>query len=473
MPVPANHNVQAPPHASTTPVRLRPTLAVVGLAGALCGLLALLWIGIGGWQDQPDLAHRTPWMREAVFVLALGGLVGLAVVAVAYLKAASANASEAGRHRSRQYRGNLQLLDLMQVPVALCDANHVRAQINTAMADLFGIERGDALDLPLDWQRFVIAEDWPAFAEAMGAAHRTGRQQWLQIRIRSGDPEPEVQAQIVAVPDASSAEGHTAELTMAVVLHPPEGTVAQQSIRRLRALLEMAEAEKWHFGQAVHDELGQRLSGIAYFAKALQRKLELAQRPESDDAGWLTNLANESMSVARGLARGLVPVGTDDPGALAAMLVELCQNTSKMFGTRCTLHADDKFDPGGAARANHLYRAVQELMTNAIKHGGAQNVTVSLEVHARGQHVGVHNVGSSLGAATAAMPKHRGMGLNGVRSRVAYLGGQFTLTDGNAGVLASIELPMHSDAAAPLETLGAAAASPDWAPPASSHHEDP
>lgn len=477
MPVPANHNFKAPQHASATRARLRTALAVVGFAGALCGLLALLSIGLDSWQDQLD-THRMPWMNKAVFAVALGGLVGLAAVAFAYLGTASASKSEVGRRESRRYRGNLQLLDLMQVPVALYDrgASHAQAQINTAMADLLAIERGDVPGLAWDWRRFVIAEDWPDFAEAMEAARRSGRQQWLQVRIRSGETELEVQVQIALVPDASPAEGPTEEVTMALVLRPAEGTAAQhaqQSIRRLRELLEMAEAEKWHFGQAVHDELGQRLSGIAYFAKTLQRKLEHAQRSESDDAGWLTNLANESMSVARGLARGLVPVGTDDPGALAAMLAELCQSTSKMFSTRCTLQVDDKFDPGGAARANHLYRAVQELITNAIKHGGAHNVQVFLEVHTRGQRVGVHNDGTSLGAAATALPKHRGMGLNGIRSRVVYLGGQFTLTDDASGVLATIELPIHPVAGAQLEILAAPVANPDWAPPIARHREDP
>jgi signal transduction histidine kinase len=212
----------------------------------------------------------------------------------------------------------------------------------------------------------------------------------------------------------------------------------QETIVQLRELLVLAEGERWHFGQAIHDELGQRLSGMAYFAKALQRKLQKAERAESADAGWLTDLANESMTVARGLARGLLPVGTDDPGGLGAALAESCDRAAKTFGIECSLQVDPAFDAGGAAQASHLYHAIQELVTNAVKHGRARQVQVSLDVLTDGQRATVRNDGDRL----AVPPPPPGMGLRGVRSRAAYLGARFTLANEAQGtVLATIALP--------------------------------
>ncbi len=355
------------------------------------------------------------------------------------------------RRAAQQSRACLQLLDLLPLPVAVCSAG--RARINAAMAQLLRVQRGDALELPWDWQHFIAESDWPDWSAAVQRVQQTGLAQWLHARVRAeglqrlraedaerapaGDAQRELLVQLAPI-DAFDAAG----AALAVVLHVAEDAAAQQANLQLRQLLATAETEKWRFGQAVHDELGQRLSGIAYFAKALERKLQAERRAEADDAGWLTRLANESMSAARALAQGLMPVGSDDAGALEVALVTLCRNTGKMFDTRCTLDADPAFVAGSVAQANHLYHAIQELMSNGIKHGGARNVQVRLEVQPRGRRVSVYNDGLGLSAAAPDPQVRRGMGLYGVRSRVAHLGGQFTLADVAAGgVLATIELP--------------------------------
>jgi signal transduction histidine kinase len=329
----------------------------------------------------------------------------------------------------------LQLLDLVPVAVALCDLQQGRVSGNRAMAHLLRLESEDRASLTLDWPDIISDDDGSAWRQACALAQQSGQAQWLRCALRTTGGEQPVLAQITPVNGEDGPE-------LAISLMPREGEagLALESVLQLRDLLALAEAEKWKFGQAVHDELGQRLSGIAYFAKSLQRKLQQAQRAEAEDAAWLTGLANESMSVARGLARGLVPVGADDPGALTAALAEVCENTRRSFTTRCDLQVDPGFDPGGAARANHLYHAVQELITNACKHGHASHVQVSLEVEDDGQRVAVRDDGQGFGPA---LPRSGGMGLNGVRGRVAYLGGRFTLAAApGGGVLATITLPL-------------------------------
>jgi signal transduction histidine kinase len=366
--------------------------------------------------------------------LLLAAPVGLVAFVIAHASRERAAVEDASRRQLRGRRALLDVLDLLAVAVALCSAREARATPNRAMAHLLRLERGKATDIPFDWQQVVIADDWPAWVRAIDSALQTGRGQWLRCTMRLADASSEVLAQIAPI---DAEEG--VELAVSLTLPKEEGGLAQETILQLRDLLEFAEAEKWHFGQAVHDELGQRLSGIAYFAKALQRKLQNVHSAEADDAGWLNGLANESMSVARDLARGLVPVGTDDPDTLAAALGELCEKAGRTFDITCTLDADPRFDPGGAAKANHLYHAIQELITNAVKHGCARRVQVRLEVRADRQRVKVRNDGIGLGSS----PARFGMGVIGVRSRVAYLGGQFTLADeGQGDVLAVIDLPV-------------------------------
>jgi signal transduction histidine kinase len=423
--------------ASTPRTRLRLVLGASALGIALGALLGLLLAGTAGLGSTGGL----------VVAAAAAGLAVSALLLAVQAGRAHREDQAAAQQTLQQQRARLELLELLPMPLALWDDQFGRAQLNGAMLELFGLERGAGVDRPWDWQTLVDADDWPAWQQALAAARQSGRAQWLQLGLRSGGAESRVLARI-----APWMPADTAAPRWAVVLQWADDAATQQVVLRLQTLLEMAEAEQWRFGQAVHDELGQRLSGMAFFAKALQRKLAAANRLEAADAGWLTDLANETMAVARDLARGLVPVGSDDQQALATMLDALCDKTARMFDVQCALQADPRFDAGGRARANHLYHAVQELITNAIKHGGARRVQVVLAVDAQGQRVSVRNDGRHL-AATPRSPLP-GMGLNGVRSRVAHLEGRFVLSDDAAGgVLALIELPpapvRPADTAAP------------------------
>lgn len=411
-------------------------LALASVAGALAlaGLIGLVWFE---WFAP---GPSTAWVRTSLALAATAGVgVALALLVVEQRRLIELD-RRAGAQASARERAWVQLLDLLPLPVAVCDATPAGAMANQALTELVGIQRGAGLPAALDWQQLIVESDRSAWAEAVQQVQATGREHSLQLSIRIEGAPREMLVQLAAVSgelfDAPGAR-------LLVMLRGADDAGAHRVQQQLRELLRLAESEKWLFGQAVHDELGQRLSGIAYFAKALERKLQADGRTEAEDAAWLTNLANESMSVARGLARGLVPVGSDDAGALAASLTELCQNTSKMFGAQCTLEADPLFDAGGAAEASHLYHVVQELMTNGIKHGQARNVAVRLELLEQGRRLTVQDDGTGFDAQASAT--RRGMGLSGVRSRVAHLGGSFTMGATQAGgVIATIELPLRA-----------------------------
>lgn len=410
--------------------RRRGTLAMVMVIALVSGLAcALLW-----WAPGPLAGSAVGLrLRDVALGLAMLGPAGLLAFAVWQGRHARALAVEASQRQAQQRRALLDALDLLPGPVALCSGRQAGIAANRALRHLCGIGDTESHPPALEWRQLVLEEDRNAWNEALTTATQTGRPQELACTMQLPAATEPVLAQMAPLGGEDAGE-----LIVILTLLQGDAGLSQQTALQLRKLIELGEAEKWQFGQAVHDELGQRLSGMAYFAKALQRKLQQAQRGEADDAAWLTQLANESMTVARGLARGLVPVGSDDAGALAGAVAEMCDRASKTFGIACTFSADEGFDPGGAANASHLYHAIQELVTNAVKHGAARQVQVGLELLEAGQRVVVRNDGAGL----AETPGRRGMGVSGVSSRVAYLGGRFTLAnEDQGGVLATIDLP--------------------------------
>jgi signal transduction histidine kinase len=374
------------------------------------------------------------WLRRATMAIALAGLLGAAWRHLGRLRAGLARARGRLRRLSRQQQ---RLLDLMPQPAAITSGEGGRANIGASMAQLLGIQGGRHRHWT--WSRVVAAADQTAWQQAFEQVHLTGQAAWLPITVHAAAGPREVVARIAVVGDPPS--GVEQALTLVALQLAAAPSPQHQAESSLRELLRLAEAEMWRFGQALHDDIGQHLTGLAFVSNALEQKLRSAGRVEANDAQWLAKLAYESIEKSRSLARGMLPVNSDDPGALAMSLRELCEHASSVFGADCRLVADPRFEGGSVARANHLHHAVKELVANAIKHGHARSVIVRLEALPAGTRVSVENDGADLPAN--AHRARRGMGLAGVRMRAAHLGGTFTFgaAPGGQGVLALIELP--------------------------------
>ncbi|MEO7299783.1 MAG: ATP-binding protein, partial [Verrucomicrobiota bacterium] len=145
-----------------------------------------------------------------------------------------------------------------------------------------------------------------------------------------------------------------------------------------KEISEISEKEQRRLGQDLHDGLGQSLTGISFLTKVLQQKLASKKAPEEKDAALIVKLIKQSLAQAREVARGLCPTVLDTNDIQAA-LEQLSENLKKYFSI--VSHAD--CDPGIKIKDNavavHLYRIAQEATTNALKHGKAKKIWISLQ----------------------------------------------------------------------------------------------
>jgi signal transduction histidine kinase len=374
------------------------------------------------------------------------GLVGLTAIAWWHSLHVRTTLIRAIRQRRRSHHAATRLLDSLPQPIVICSADRARSRVNAAMLKFLGLP-GDSGRL-LDWSRTLGAGEQATWNEALRRAHQSGQSSWLAVTLQGAGGWCDAMARIVPARQPLFDD----EGTTLVILHPAQAPAESElGAPQLHELLRMAEAEKWHFGQALHDDLSQHLSGLAFVSNVLEQKLRKEARPEAEDALWLARLAKVSIDSARALARGMVPVNSDDPGALALALREMCEQTRSVFGVECRLEADPRFDAGGLASANHLFHAVKELVANGVKHGHAETVVVRLESVTTGRRISVLNDGEDLPPRSGTAS--RGMGLSGVRVRVAQLGGKFMLSSAPSGqgVLAVIDLPPAASAQAPMD----------------------
>ncbi|HUJ08402.1 MAG TPA: ATP-binding protein [Verrucomicrobiae bacterium] len=194
--------------------------------------------------------------------------------------------------------------------------------------------------------------------------------------------------------------------------------------RAERQLLEITEREQQRIGRDLHDGLCQQLAGIAYTASDLQSKLEKRLPPEAVIAARIAELSRATAVQARQIARGLNPVKLGTTGLMAA-LNELTSAIQAMFSISCRFEASRPVHVRDHGTAVHLYRIVQEAIHNAVTHGKATEIVVSLRRQRDNLVLAVIDNGCGIGREAA---DGEGMGLENMKYRARAIGAQLQLS---------------------------------------------
>lgn len=208
-----------------------------------------------------------------------------------------------------------------------------------------------------------------------------------------------------------------------------------------RQLNERLEEEVRRIAHAIHDEGGQLLGSLHLaleeFARGLPRGANARLAP-------VRKLLFEIEQQLRHLSHELRPTILDDLGLLPA-LEFLADRVSKRSGLVITVQGE-LGDPLPPATATGLYRSVQEALTNVMRHAQATHVHVEVL-----QDDGVikcttrdDGVGFDV-PAVLSRRGDRGLGLIGIRERVAALGGTLTIRSApGQGTELLITIPVRS-----------------------------
>ncbi len=216
-------------------------------------------------------------------------------------------------------------------------------------------------------------------------------------------------------------------------------------------LLEIAEKERRRIGIDLHDELGQHLNGIALMLKGLELKLEKRGLPEAAESAKIQNLIFKTIQQARAVARDLASpdIEGDD---LAAALRRLVGHSESIFQISSRLHLPENIPAFPQPVVKQLYKITQEAVTNAIKHGKAKQVEITLGVGKKDLNLQIQNDGLPFPAKRI---DKGGMGLRIMQYRASVIGGQVTIEAGpNAvGTVVKCVFPICGDNSALTQSV--------------------
>lgn len=203
----------------------------------------------------------------------------------------------------------------------------------------------------------------------------------------------------------------------------------------LNAIMMTQEQERERIGESVHNGLAQLLYGV-------QTRLQLLKVTSPDDEKQLKtilNIVSDAINDTRRIAFELVPAVLKDYGievALNELIRKIVKgNPSVSLELSGVTELPEKLEFA-------IYRIVQELLNNIIKHADATEASVTIKQHTDTISMIVSDNGVGF---QELLPRRvsNGMGLKNIRNRVKLLEGRFTLNSSpGAGSRITITLPI-------------------------------
>jgi PAS domain S-box-containing protein len=200
--------------------------------------------------------------------------------------------------------------------------------------------------------------------------------------------------------------------------------------RRLeQEILQISEMEQRRIGQDLHDGLGQHLTATELMTEILQQKLARRSKADAARVGEIARQVREAISQTRLLARGLSPVVLESEGLMSA-LQQLADYTERVFRVRCQFDCEAPVLVDDHGTATHLYRIAQEAISNAIRHGKAKNILLSLRQQDGRIELRIRDDGVGL---PQDYGKAEGMGLRIMQYRAGMIGGSLLVQNNPHG----------------------------------------
>ncbi len=199
--------------------------------------------------------------------------------------------------------------------------------------------------------------------------------------------------------------------------------------------LAIQEQERRHLAQELHDELGQSLSAIKAIAVSIEKQADESEASIRNNAVTIGSFSERMYEVARNMMQRLRPTVLDELGLLVA-LQEMIDDWNQRHGD-VFCHFNCRGDISGLDEdVNiHLYRIIQESLTNVIKHSKAEEVFIDLQRDTKKLEISIRDDGCGFEPEGV----NRGLGLLGMQERVEAVNGKITI-DSNTGDGVHIEI---------------------------------
>jgi len=229
-------------------------------------------------------------------------------------------------------------------------------------------------------------------------------------------------------------------------LHRRQLEQAESALRQLsRRLVGAQEAERKFISRELHDAVGQTLTAVSLELGSLE-SLPGVPSEFTKRVSDAKRMNSESLSVLRDLAMGLRPSMLDDIGLREALEWQ-ARKISRSASIPVSMDFSGEAVDLPELQRTCIYRAVQEALTNAVRHAQARSIRVKVDAKPGQLVATVEDDGVGFDNVEGSRP---GIGLLGIQERVAELGGSVKIvTSAGRGTKLSLQIPIPHEAEKP------------------------
>nr|WP_319570078.1 sensor histidine kinase [uncultured Draconibacterium sp.] len=214
-----------------------------------------------------------------------------------------------------------------------------------------------------------------------------------------------------------------------------------QELKSMSAMLEGQEGERKRIAQDLHDRLGSMLSMVKLHFKSVEENIQAIRENNLAVYSKANNLLDEACEEVRKIANDLVSGVLNKFGLIPALnnLKESIEATGQLKIEVLSFGFDEN-------RLEYyieinLYRIIQELISNILKHSKANEVNIQLLKKEKRLNIIVEDNG--MGFDTNLVKNQKGMGLKNIEARVDSLNGELNIDSGKgAGTTITIDIPL-------------------------------
>jgi ammonium transporter, Amt family len=263
------------------------------------------------------------------------------------------------------------------------------------------------------------------------------------LGLRVSEEEEEKGLNIVEFADIYSWQDYLKMTHYETLTQDLSGTIQVQNQllqKQAKLLVETQEQERVKLARDLHDGVGQSLAALKLQLGMIAQKVKLEHEDLqlSSQINRTVNLAANTIEEIRGVLFNLKPALLQEKG-LSVSVEVLLQNLEKTSGIRFDYNLLTRMPDWDEAASLNLYRAIQECLTNILKHSQATEIIVNFsklrsnlflfQISDNGQGFDVQKV-------------RAGLGLSSIEERLKMLGGTLQIiTEIGKGTTLMMEVP--------------------------------
>lgn len=203
----------------------------------------------------------------------------------------------------------------------------------------------------------------------------------------------------------------------------------EQQVKTLELLMEGEEKERFRIAKELHDGVNVDLSAIKYKLTSLLEK-------NNEVINEAVTMIDKSCEQVRAISHNLVPPALKD-FSLVEALEDYCSTTNAIQDAKVSFQSiGNDINLPKKAEVN-IFRIVQELVSNSVKHAEASEIDVQISCQTNAIQLTVEDNGKGFNIDAE---KINGIGLQNVKSRIAYLNAKLDVTSDNKGTSFVIDI---------------------------------